>query len=107
LKLQSADNIIARHRANGRYISPSVDNFARVLFALFGGLFLLVPMIAMAYITSKKYLLITAVLFVFVFALSLGYFSKGSNQELVGATAAYAAVLVVFVGNSITSGQQS
>ena len=74
------------------------------MFALFGGLFLLVPMIALAYITSKKYLLVTTVLFVLIFALSLGYLSKGSNQELVGATAAYAAVLVVFVGNSITSG---
>jgi hypothetical protein len=105
LTLHPADKIIARHRANGRYISPGVDNFARVLFALFGGLFLLVPMIAMAYITSKRYLLVTAVIFVLTFALSLGYFSKGSNQELVGATAAYAAVLVVFVGNSITPGQ--
>jgi len=62
-------------------------------------------MIAMAYITSKRYLLVTAVIFVLTFALSLGYFSKGSNHVLVGATAAYAAVLVVFVGNSITPGQ--
>jgi hypothetical protein len=62
-------------------------------------------MIAMAYITSKIYLLVTAVLFVLAFVLSLGYFSKISNQKLVGATAANAAVLVVFVGNSIMSGQ--
>jgi len=65
--------------ARATWLSLGVDSFARVLFALFGGLFLLLPMIAMAYITSKKYLLVTAVLLVLIFALSLEYFSKGSN----------------------------
>jgi uncharacterized membrane protein YczE len=61
-------------------------------------------MIALAYITSKKWLVISTVLFVFVFAILLGLFSKGSNHELIAATAAYAAVLVVFVGNTIDPG---
>jgi hypothetical protein len=93
--------IIEAHRRHGRYISPSVDNFARILFALIGGIFLLAPMVAMAYITSTKYLLVTTVLFVLIFAVILALSSKASNQELVAATAAYAAVLVVFVGNNI------
>jgi hypothetical protein len=41
---------------------------------------------------SKKYLLITTILFIFVFILLLEYFSKGSNQELVEETAAYIAI---------------
>ena len=58
-------------------------------------------MIAMAYITSTENLLITTVLFVLCFAIILALSSKASNQDLVAATAAYAAVLVVFVGNNI------
>ena len=99
--------IIEAYRRHGRYISPSVDNFARILFALMGGIFLLAPMVAMACITSTKYLLITTVLFVLLFAIILALSSKASNQELVAATAAYAAVLVVFVGNNIGPGSGS
>lgn len=95
--------IIEAYRRHGRYISPSVDNFARIMFALFGGIFLLVPMIAMAYINATRYLLIATVLFVLFFAFILALSSKASNQELVAATAAYAAVLVVFVGNNLGS----
>ena len=58
-------------------------------------------MITLAYITSKTYLIITTSFFIAVFAAALGLFSKGLNQELIGATAAYAAVLVVFLWNSI------
>lgn len=89
-------------RRNGRYLLPGVDNFARVLFTLFGSLFILVPMVVVACVTSKRYLLRTTVLFVLLFALSLDYFSKGSDRDLIAATAAYAAILVVFVGNNIS-----
>ncbi|KAH8663555.1 hypothetical protein BGZ60DRAFT_411602 [Tricladium varicosporioides] len=97
--------ITSRYRSHGRYISPSVDNLTRVLFALCGGLFLLIPMVALAYIKSKTWLVVTTVLFVLGFAVMLGAFSKGTNHELIGATAAYTAVLVVFVGNSISGGK--
>ncbi|RDL39332.1 uncharacterized protein BP5553_03672 [Venustampulla echinocandica] len=104
IQIGAISTIAERYRRHGRYISPSVDNFARVIFAVTGGLFLLAPMVALSYITSKTYLIITTVLFVLVFAACLGLLSKGSNHELIGATAAYAAVLVVFVGNSIGPG---
>jgi VIT1/CCC1 family predicted Fe2+/Mn2+ transporter len=93
--------IIEAHRRHGRYISPSVDNTARVIFALVGGIFFLAPMIAMTYIESKKYMLLTMCLFVLFVATTLALASKASDQELLAATAAYAAVLVVFVGNTI------
>jgi hypothetical protein len=57
-------------------------------------------MIAPAFITSVTYTLVTIVLFVLVFAICLSITSKASNQELLAATAAYAAVLAVFVGNA-------
>jgi VIT1/CCC1 family predicted Fe2+/Mn2+ transporter len=94
---------IDAYRRKGRYISPFVDNTARVMFALAGGIFLLAPMIIMAYVESKRYLVITTVVFVFLAAIALALSSKASNQELLTATAAYAAVLVVFVGNTIRS----
>lgn len=62
-------------------------------------------MVALAYIKSKTWLVVTTVLFILGFAVMLGAFSKGTNHELIGATAAYTAVLVVFVGNSISGGK--
>lgn len=93
--------IIEAYRRHGRHISPAVDNFARILFALIGGIFLLAPMTFKAYVTSMIYLLIITISFVVIFSVALALASKASNQKLVTATAAYAAVLVVFVGNYI------
>lgn len=90
-------------RKYGQHISPSADALARILFALFGGVLLLIPLAAMAYITAKKYLVMTATLFVLFFAVTMALATVASNQELATATAAYAAVLVVFVGTNIPS----
>jgi hypothetical protein len=95
--------IIEAHRRHGRHISPAVDSIARVTFALLGGLFLLAPMALMSYVTSKAFLVITTVLFTLLVAVLLGLASQASNQELLAVTAAYAAVLTVFVGSAITS----
>jgi hypothetical protein len=83
-------------------ISTTVDSIARILMALLAGLFLLTPMVALSYINSKEFSLITTCLFVVVFAIVLSLASKASNQEVITATAAYAAVLVVFVGQAST-----
>lgn len=61
----------------------------------------MVPLASMAYITAKRYLILSAVLFVLLFAIILALTTTASNQELAAATAAYAAVLVVFVGSNI------
>lgn len=75
-----------------------MNTLAPLAVALVGGAFLLAPMSALTFISTPKYQLITVVLFVLFFAvvLALG-FSNASNQELLSATAAYAAVLAVFV----------
>ncbi|KAL9097335.1 MAG: hypothetical protein Q9165_000762 [Trypethelium subeluteriae] len=87
-----------RNRPFAMKISPAVDQLARVAVALFAGVFLLAPMIALSYIGDKKWSLITTCLFVLAFAIIASFASKATNQELLTATAAYAAVLVVFVG---------
>lgn len=93
--------IIEAHRKHGRYISPVIDSIARIMFALLGGFFLLAPMVALSYCREKLYLIIITVLFTLFVAVLLGLISKASNQELLAATAAYAAVLTVFVGNAV------
>ena len=87
-----------RNRPFAIKISPAVDQLARLAVALFAGIFLLAPMIALSYIGSKKWSLATTCLFVLAFAVIASFASKATNQELLAATAAYAAVLVVFVG---------
>jgi hypothetical protein len=84
-------------------ISSTVDNIARILAAFLAGLFLLVPMVALSYIQGKKYCLITTCLFVLLFAVVLSLASRASNQEVITTTATYAAVLVVFVGQTTPS----
>ncbi|XXG94188.1 hypothetical protein Hte_000441 [Hypoxylon texense] len=83
-------------------ISPTADKLAGFLVAFVGGAFLIAPMCELAYVESKKWQIISVVLWVLFFAFSVVATSKAKNVELLGATAAYAAVLVVFVGQSQT-----
>jgi hypothetical protein len=72
----------------------------RFFTALLGGLALIVPMLIMAIHENRMKSLITASVCVLLFALGLAWAVPATPQELLGTTAAYAAVLVVFVGVS-------
>lgn len=82
------------------HISSKVDTLARLLIAVVGCAFLIVPMVALAYATSLLLRQLLVVMFVLFFAVVLALGSKATNQELLVATAAYSAVLVVFVGRT-------
>jgi VIT1/CCC1 family predicted Fe2+/Mn2+ transporter len=86
------------------HISEVADKLASVLVAFIGGAFLLAPMYNLTYVKDQKYQLISVVLWVLFFAISLALSSRATNQELLIATAAYAAVLVVFVGHNPITG---
>jgi hypothetical protein len=58
-------------------------------------------MCALTYIQPTGYILLTASLFSLVFALIAAVSSHARTHEVFGVTAAYAAVLMVFVGNAI------
>jgi len=58
-------------------------------------------MFALTYIHRTGYILLTAALFAFVFAVFVAVSSRARNHEVFGITAAYAAVVMVFVGNAI------
>ncbi|KAJ5729146.1 uncharacterized protein N7483_003654 [Penicillium malachiteum] len=76
-----------------------LDFLSRLVMALFGGAALIVPMLIMTLHPSKLNSLLTTSLFVVGVAVILAWFMKdAAPKDILGATAAYAAVLVVFVG---------
>ncbi|CZR51287.1 uncharacterized protein PAC_01162 [Phialocephala subalpina] len=76
----------------------------RLFMALFGGLALIIPMLIMTLHPGKVTSLTTTSVFVVAVAVALSYFMKDAqSKDIVGATAAYAAVLVVFVGTGTTT----
>lgn len=73
--------------------------FGRLTMAIFGGAALVVPMLIMSLRPSKLTGLLTTSLFVVGVAVALAWFMKdAAPKDVLAATAAYAAVLVVFVG---------
>jgi hypothetical protein len=80
-----------------------IDQVARIVFGLYGAVALLIPLVVLNFIQSVNYRILAATIFVIVFSVQLAVLSKASNQELVSATAGYAAVLVVFIGSSTVS----
>ncbi|RSL69189.1 hypothetical protein CEP54_002457 [Fusarium duplospermum] len=71
----------------------------RLTMAIFGGAALVVPMLIMSLRPSKLTGLLTTSLFVVGVAVALAWFMKdAAPKDILAATAAYAAVLVVFVG---------
>ncbi|KAI9713561.1 MAG: hypothetical protein M1820_000943 [Bogoriella megaspora] len=72
---------------------------ARFVMAVFGGLWLVVPMVIMAINPNITKSLITTAVSVFCFAVSTAVFATTADpKDVLSSTAAYAAVLVVFVG---------
>jgi len=81
--------------------------WARFYMAMFGGLALIGPMILMVLKQSLITALVTVSVSVFLFGFILAAFFPDLGPETVlGSVAGYAAVLVVFVGTSNTSGPQ-
>ena len=73
----------------------------RIVMAMFGGAALIGPMLIMTLHPSRNTSLITVSVATFLFALALAFIARDSaGKNVLAATAAYAAVLVVFVGTS-------
>ena len=83
-----------------RVMIAIVDRVARFIVAITGGLSLVVPMLILRLQEDPNKSLITTSVAVVLFSglVSVGF--SASNAETLGITAAYAAVLVVFVGTS-------
>jgi hypothetical protein len=74
---------------------------SRLKMALFGGIALIAPMLIMRLHPDQLTELLTTSCFVLAVGIVLAWYMKDANKkDILGATAAYAAVLVVFVGTS-------
>jgi len=76
------------------------ESFQRFWMALAGGAALVAPTILMVLHKNIVTTLVTASVCVFIFAFVVAIFSSEPPFNIIGATAAYAAVLVVFIGAS-------
>lgn len=114
-----------------RALRSSIDQFlyssVQFFFAAFGGLLLVVPLLIMVYVPGKTASVVTTCLAVSGFAAQLAIWSSVAHyvevseskmfqflrssglkfgsfepKDIIGVTMAYAAVLVVFVGTSIS-----
>lgn len=75
--------------------------FDRLWMALFGGAVLIAPMLIMRLHPTLVTELVTTSVFVLAFGITLACFMTGGDKkDVLGSTAAYAAVLVVFVGTN-------
>lgn len=88
---------IDREKEKSKFIS-------RAYTAVFGGLAVVAPMLIMSLHPTKLTQLLTASLFVVFIALILArLMNDAEKKDMIAATAAYAAVLAVFVGASTTT----
>ena len=102
---QPLDHAHPRLRTTGRNsvnrASRKEKRVLRFSMAATGGSFLIVPMIIMATVPGLTSSLVTTCVSVLVFACLVAWRSDLSPNEVLGTTAAYTAVLVVFVGTSL------
>ncbi|KAK4097839.1 hypothetical protein N658DRAFT_510080 [Parathielavia hyrcaniae] len=71
---------------------------ARLVAALLGSAALVVPMLIMAIHPSQTKSIVTSCCFILAFSLGAALVATGTPGEVLAMTAAYSAVLVVFVG---------
>jgi hypothetical protein len=75
----------------------------RFVIAGIAGAALIVPLVVLSYQNSQAGRLMIVIVFVSIFCFLLSLLSKATNYETMAASAAYAAVLTVFVSNGSNS----
>ena len=80
-----------------------LDSLMRFVIGILGGASLVVPTIIMTFKTSDEARLITVSVCVVLFAGFMATGTRASSSDILTATTGYAAVLVVFVGASMSN----
>ena len=94
---KKAKKSLYERKFNPKVLNPVLDRLAGFLVAFTGALFILVPMYIMVYGGETRNLITTTVAVV-LFAMLCSIPLRASNEQTLGATVSYAAVLMVFVG---------
>jgi VIT1/CCC1 family predicted Fe2+/Mn2+ transporter len=83
-------------------------SISRLQMAMFGGIALIIPMLIMALHSHLTVALVTTSVATVAFGIIIAFGARDSTgKDVLGATAAYAAVLVVFVGTSLAAASTS
>jgi uncharacterized membrane protein len=90
-------------RTVARKASESKQLGIRFGMASAGGLVLIGPMLIMANLQTKTASLVTTCIAMVLFAAGITFGTQLKPDQVLGATAAYAAVLVVFIGTSFST----
>lgn len=91
-----------RNKANE--MARAHSRSSRLLLATAGGLSLIGPMLIMANVPGRMSSLVTTCVSMLIFVVFIAFFTELGPNEVLATTAAYAAVLVVFVGTSLNGG---
>ena len=102
--------IVTGHENVSLFDPHRLDIFLRVVLTILAAILLLVPVLILFTLQPAsadevrrkgKYQVLTIFVFTMVFSASCSVFTKARRQEVFTATAAYCAVLVVFLGNTL------
>lgn len=88
-----------RHSANEK--AKDKRRLLRLAMAIVGGLFLIAPMLIMVFVRSRAASVSTTCGAIVLASLALAFLTDLGPNEVLATCAAYAAVLVVFVGTSL------
>ena len=77
---------------------------ARLMFAIIGGVIIIVPIFVLSEGNTPYKKLGVITVSIILFAIGIAVFSRAAPENLLAATAAYAAVLVTLIGNGCTVG---
>ncbi|GFF55802.1 monocarboxylate permease [Aspergillus lentulus] len=90
----------------GRFSEKSISNIVAIISTLLAAILLIGSITSLYFATTDAVKLGLVAVFTLVFALSVGLMTNARRAEIFAATAAYAAVLVVFVSGNISSLQE-
>jgi predicted anti-sigma-YlaC factor YlaD len=103
---------VSRTRGSERHLAEQAEKrrqrlklaWKRFIFAIVGGIAIVVPVLIIVAGTASVKTLVVVSVSIFLFALGVALFSSAVPESLLAATAAYAAVLIVFVTSSSSTG---
>ena len=100
-KLQDLNQKTQREEKRKMQAEAFWRSVRRFGMAIAGGMALIIPVIIMTLCEGLTESLVTTSVATILFAVFVTWYSNANEGDIVGATAAYAAVLVVFVGTSL------
>lgn len=101
-RLQNLSHKTAREEKRQKQAEALWATTRRFGMAVAGGIALIIPVIIMTVYEGRVQSLVTTSVATFLFAIFVTWYSNANEKDIIAATAAYAAVLVVFVGTSLS-----